>query len=168
VRPPVRARWDVRLQPRYGTVGVCIIDGQTRVEVVAALVALVQSLARLEFERPCGPEEELTAVEVIEENRFLAARDGMEALLIDVDSGERLPATEQLELVLGACHRHAELLGCGRELAALWPLAAETAPLASSRGPATATCDRSPPTPRRLPPRPPAETQPLIPARRAA
>jgi carboxylate-amine ligase len=117
--------WDVRLQPRYGTVEVRIMDGQTRVEDVAALAALVQSLARLEFERPCAPEEELTAVEVIEENRFLAARDGMEALLIDVDSGERIPAAEQLERVLGACQRHAELLGCARELAALRPLAAE-------------------------------------------
>jgi glutamate---cysteine ligase / carboxylate-amine ligase len=117
--------WDVRLQPRYGTVEVRIMDGQTRVEDVAALAALVQSLARLEFERPRTPAEELTPVELIEENRFLAARDGMEALLIDVDSGERIPATEQLELVLGACRRHAELLGCARELAALRPLAAE-------------------------------------------
>ena len=76
--------WDVRLQPRFGTVEVRIMDAQTTVEDVAALVALVQSLARLEFERPSSAEEEFTPVEVIEENRFLAARDGMEALLIDV------------------------------------------------------------------------------------
>jgi glutamate---cysteine ligase / carboxylate-amine ligase len=125
IADPTFLWWDVRLQPRYGTVEVRIMDGQTRVEDVAALAALVQSLARLEFERPCGPEEELMAAEVIEENRFLAARDGMEALLINVDSGERIPATEQLELVLGACQPHAELLGCARELAALRPLAAE-------------------------------------------
>jgi glutamate---cysteine ligase / carboxylate-amine ligase len=117
--------WDVRLQPRYGTVEVRIMDGQTTVEDVAALAALVQSLARLEFERPCAPEEELTAVEVIEENRFLAARDGMQALLIDAESGERIPAIERLELILGACQHHAELLGCQRELAALPALAAE-------------------------------------------
>ena len=117
--------WDVRLQPRYGTVEVRVMDAQTTVDGVAALAALVQSLARLEFERQCAPEEELMAVELIEENRFLAARDGMDALLIDVDSGERIPAIGQLELILGACRRHAELLGCERELAALPTLAAE-------------------------------------------
>ena len=74
--------WDVRLQPRFGTVEVRIMDAQTTVEDVAALVALVQSLARLEFERPSSAEEEFTPVEVVEDNRFLAARDGMEALLI--------------------------------------------------------------------------------------
>jgi glutamate---cysteine ligase / carboxylate-amine ligase len=116
--------WDIRLQPRYGTVEVRIMDAQTTVEDVAALAALVQSLARLEFERPSA-EEEFTPVEVIEENRFLAARDGMEALLIDADSGDRIPAIAQLELTLGACRPHAELLGCERELAALRPLAAE-------------------------------------------
>ena len=117
--------WDVRLQPRFGTVEVRIMDAQTTVEDVAALVALVQSLARLEFERPSSAEEEFTPVEVIQENRFLAARDGMEALLIDGVSGERIPAIGQLELTLAACERHAALLGCERELASLRPLAAE-------------------------------------------
>jgi glutamate---cysteine ligase / carboxylate-amine ligase len=115
--------WDVRLQPRYGTVEVRIMDGQTTVQDVAALAALVQSLARLELERPDAPGEEPTAIELIEENRFLAARDGMEALLIDVDSGERIAASAQLERIFTACHGHAELLGCERELAALRPFA---------------------------------------------
>jgi carboxylate-amine ligase len=117
--------WDVRLQPRFGTVEVRIMDAQTTVRDVAALVALVQCLARLEFERPYVLEDEHAAVEVIEENRFLAARDGMEACLIDGDSGERIPALGQLELTLAACERHAQLLGCERELAGLRPLAAE-------------------------------------------
>jgi carboxylate-amine ligase len=44
--------WDVRLQPRYGTVEVRIMDAQTTVEDVAAVAALVQSLAALELGAP--------------------------------------------------------------------------------------------------------------------
>ena len=53
--------WDARLQPRLGTVEVRIMDAQTTVEDVGALAALVQSLARLELERPDGPGTELPA-----------------------------------------------------------------------------------------------------------
>ncbi len=114
--------WDVRLQPRLGTVEVRIMDGQTTVEDVAALAALVQSLAHLELERP-DPGVEEPGTELVEEARFLAARDGMQALLIDVDSAARVPAIAQLDRVLAACHRHAERLGCARELAGLRALA---------------------------------------------
>ena len=40
--------WDVRLQPRWGTVEVRIMDAQTTVDDSAALVALVQSLVHME------------------------------------------------------------------------------------------------------------------------
>ena len=116
--------WDARLQPRLGTVEVRIMDAQTTIEDVGALAALVQSLARFELQRRDRRGEELPATELIAENRFLAARDGIDALLIDVDSGQRIPATAQLERILVACHRHAKRLGCERELAAVRPLAA--------------------------------------------
>jgi carboxylate-amine ligase len=106
--------WDVRLQPRLGTVEVRVMDGQTAVDDVAALAALIQSLASLELERPYRTADN---VEVIEENRFLAARDGMDAELIEFGSGERVAATAHLERILGACAAHAERLGCEHELA---------------------------------------------------
>ena len=65
------------------------------------------------------------AGEVIAENRFLAARDGMDARLIDVETGERIPAVVQLERLVEACRPHAEALGCTRELASLRGLAAD-------------------------------------------
>jgi len=109
--------WDVRLQPKLGTVEVRIMDGQTTVGDVGALAALVQSLASHELNRPDAPAEE--SVEVLEENRFLAARDGMQALLIDVDTGARVPAGAQLKRTLALCHRHARQLHCEHELDAL-------------------------------------------------
>jgi glutamate---cysteine ligase / carboxylate-amine ligase len=126
IADPTLLWWDVRLQPRYGTVEVRIMDGQTNVEDVAALAALVQSLARLELERPRPAADEPAAVEVIDENRFLAARDGMQALFIDVDSGRRVPAAAQLELILDACQSHARRLDCDREIGGLRRLAANT------------------------------------------
>jgi carboxylate-amine ligase len=109
--------WDVRLQPRYGTVEVRIMDGQSCLDDVAGVVALVQSLASVELERRDVPRAEPQTTELIEENRFRAARDGMAALLIDLRSGERVPAVEQLHSILGACRRHARRLGCEGELA---------------------------------------------------
>ncbi|HEY7076062.1 MAG TPA: YbdK family carboxylate-amine ligase [Solirubrobacteraceae bacterium] len=125
--------WDIRLQPRYGTVEVRIPDAQTTVEDVAAVAALVHSLARLELERPG---EEPPPIELIQENRFLAARDGMDAHLIDA-GGARTPAREQLARVLADCAPAARRLGCRRELAQVRDLAANTGAerqLASARG----------------------------------
>jgi carboxylate-amine ligase len=116
--------WDVRLQPRYGTVEVRIRDGQTTVEDVAAIAALVQSLASLELERRDAPGPRARTVELMEENRFLAARDGMAALMIDVHSGERIPAIVQLDRILSACRSHARRLRCEREIAAVHRLVA--------------------------------------------
>ena len=114
--------WDARLQPRYGTVEVRIMDAQTTVADVGAVAALVQSLALCELERPDTPEGGPTANELIEENRFLAARDGMQALLIA--SGGRIAAVDQLDEVLAACRPWADVLGCGRELEAVRRLGA--------------------------------------------
>jgi len=116
--------WDARLQPRYGTVEVRIMDAQTTVADVGAVAALVQSLALCELERPDTPEGGPTANELIEENRFLAARDGMQALLIDVASGGRIAAVDQLDEVLAACRPWADVLGCRRELGAVRGLGA--------------------------------------------
>jgi carboxylate-amine ligase len=126
VDDPSHLWWDVRLQPRLGTVEVRIMDGQTSVDDVAALAALIQALARFELQRPNRPGQGLPATELIAENRFLAARDGMDALLIDGDSGERVPASARLALILEACHGHAKRLDSEAELEAVRRLGATT------------------------------------------
>jgi glutamate---cysteine ligase / carboxylate-amine ligase len=112
--------WDARLQPRLGTIEVRIMDAQTRVRDTAALAALVQCLVRSEAQRPAAGEDDSrpTPPEVIEENRFLAARDGTRAQLIVPNAGCRMPVSELLPPVLELCAPHAVALGCEDELAA--------------------------------------------------
>ena len=76
----------------------------------------MQALASLELDRRDDPGAELRSDELVEENRFLAARDGIAALLIDELTRRRLPAIEGLERLLDACAPHARRLGCEREL----------------------------------------------------
>jgi carboxylate-amine ligase len=111
--------WDVRPQPRFGTVEVRILDAQATVAETAALCALVQSIARLEIEQHYASAELVSSQEVLDENRFLAARDGMEAKLIDPRLTRRVPARDQLAELLDACAPHATALGCEAELASV-------------------------------------------------
>ncbi len=108
--------WDVRPQPRFGTVEVRILDAQTTVAETAALAALIQCIARLEIEEGYVSERLVANQEALDENRFLAARDGMEAELIDPDTERRVPARELLARLLEACAPHARELCCEPEL----------------------------------------------------
>ena len=108
--------------PRYRYIGDAmrgLARREPTLDDVAGIVALVRSLAWLELAHPEDPGEKLPPVELVAESRFLAARDGMKALLIDPGRGHRVPALALLERVLHACRRHAYQLGCERELAAL-------------------------------------------------
>ena len=108
--------WDVRPQPRFGTVEVRIMDAQSTVADTGAIVALVQSIARLEIEENWISEKLLRLPEVLDENRFIAARDGMRADLIDPRVEARVPARELLAELLEACEPHARALGCPEAL----------------------------------------------------
>jgi carboxylate-amine ligase len=116
--------WDVRLQPRFATLEIRIMDAQTRLEPCAGLVALVQSLVRLEVYDGLAAPELVSAPEVLAENRFLAARDGVHAALIDPVAGRRIPMVESLGAILDACRGHAEDLGCADELELVREIAA--------------------------------------------
>jgi glutamate---cysteine ligase / carboxylate-amine ligase len=118
--------WDVRLQPRFGTVEIRVMDAQTRVADTAAIAALVQCLVRLEALEGHAPHALVTRPEVLEENRFLAARDGMQARLIDPSRELQRDAREWIEQLLAACAPHAADLGCTDELESVRDLAHAT------------------------------------------
>jgi glutamate---cysteine ligase / carboxylate-amine ligase len=117
VSEPTFLWWDVRPQPRFGTVELRVMDAQTRLSQTAALVALVQCLCRMEAEGEYASATAVEAYEVLVENRFLAARDGIESCLIEPELDRLVPATELLADILAACRPHAHELECDGELA---------------------------------------------------
>ena len=106
--------WDVRLQPSLGTVEVRVMDAQSQVRDVAPLVALIRSLARLELDDERSSPS--PSAEVLAENRFLAARDGMDARLIDPAVRCLIPVREMLDSLLAECRPQALALGCADAL----------------------------------------------------
>jgi carboxylate-amine ligase len=125
VPEPTFLWWDVRPQPRFGTVEVRIMDAQTTLPDTAAIAALVQCIVRAEIEGEDHLERSMPQ-EVLSENRFLAARDGMEADLIEPDLGRRVPARELLADLVAICGPHADALGCRDELEKVHALGAQT------------------------------------------
>jgi carboxylate-amine ligase len=115
--------WDARLQPAFGTLEVRVMDAQTRVEDTAALAALVQCLVRLEATAAPVEPTAADAPEVVAENRFIAARDGMDALLVDPPAWGRQPVGDRLSRLLAACAPLARALGCVAELSEVPALA---------------------------------------------
>jgi glutamate---cysteine ligase / carboxylate-amine ligase len=109
--------YDVRPHPRLGTIEIRAMDSQTRVEHTVALSALVVSLVKLLVEefasRVPAPDPPW---EILDENRWLAARHGLEAELLDHDSGTRSGVRELTESLLERLLPHAQELGCEREL----------------------------------------------------
>jgi glutamate---cysteine ligase / carboxylate-amine ligase len=114
--------WDVRLQPALGTVEVRVMDAQSQVRDIIPLVALIQSLARLELDGEPSPV--IPSAEVLAENCFLAARDGMDARLIDPAARCLIPVRELLDSLLADCRPHAIALGCAGALDRVQRLAA--------------------------------------------
>lgn len=113
---PTYLWWDVRPQPKLGTVEIRIMDVQSTLSATAALVALVQSLVRLEIIDGHAGAALVHAPEVLDENRFLAARDGVEAELVDPTRGRAVAVLEIASELMHACAPHAAALGCRAEL----------------------------------------------------
>ena len=93
--------WDVRLQPALGTVEVRALDAQSTAADNGPLAALVQSLARLELEDQ--PAESLISPEILAENRFLAARDGLDARLVDPAGSKLMPVRRLVVDLVDRC-----------------------------------------------------------------
>jgi len=108
--------WDVRPQPLLGTVEVRIMDAQSTLDATAALVALVQSLARLELVDGHADAALVHAPEVLDENRFLAARDGVDAELVDPVRNRAVSVIDIVAGLMISCAPHARALGCSEEL----------------------------------------------------
>jgi carboxylate-amine ligase len=110
--------WDLRPHPKLGTLEIRIPDAQTRLESVAGIVALVQSLVATladGFER--GEKAQIQPVTLISENKWRAARDGLNGRLIDLERDEERPAGEAVLALVERAGPAAARLGCREELA---------------------------------------------------
>jgi len=111
--------WDVRLHPRLGTIEIRICDAVTRVEDAVALAAFCQSLVKLYCEQHDSGVEIPSYHRILtSENKWLAARYGLEAPVMDLATGQRnrVPIAQLIRRTLKALEPHARELGCDREL----------------------------------------------------
>jgi glutamate---cysteine ligase / carboxylate-amine ligase len=109
--------WDVRPHPNLGTVEVRVCDAQTRLEHTIAIAALVQSMCKeLAEHHEAGYELGTYPQEMLEENKWLAARYGLQGELVDLPQSSRVAATELALRLVERLSPHAEELGCLREL----------------------------------------------------
>jgi carboxylate-amine ligase len=112
--------WDIRPAPRWGTIEVRVFDGiSTRAEL-GALVALVHCLI-VDLDRRFEAGENLPNLQPwhVKENKWRAARYGLDAeIILDSDSNERL-VTDDLNDLLEKLAPTAARIGCADELAAV-------------------------------------------------
>ena len=109
--------WDLRPHPKLGTIEVRVCDAQTRLESVAAIVALVQSLVCTLAERyERGGTLPIQPLTLIDENKWRATRYGLDGDLIDLERDEERPARDALAALVELAAPAAERLRCSREL----------------------------------------------------
>jgi glutamate---cysteine ligase / carboxylate-amine ligase len=111
--------WDVRLHPRLGTVEMRICDAVTRVEDAVAVAAFCQALVKHYSEQyDRGGEIPSYHRILTAENKWLAARYGLEAPVIDLATGRRnrVPVAQLVRRTLRDLEPHARELGSEGEL----------------------------------------------------
>jgi carboxylate-amine ligase len=111
--------WDIRLHPRLGTVEIRICDAVTRVEDAVAITAYCQALVKQLCERFDAGEEIPSYHRIlVTENKWLAARYGLEAPVMDLATGarNRMPVAQLIRRTLRELEPHA------RELDTEWEL----------------------------------------------
>jgi carboxylate-amine ligase len=111
--------WDVRPHPRFGTVEIRVMDAVPRIEDALAIAAYVQALVKKysdEYEAQGGLRSFHRVL--TSENKWLAARYGLEAPLIDLVTGSRnrVSAAQIVRRTVREIEPHARELGSEREL----------------------------------------------------
>jgi len=112
--------YDVRPHPRFGTVEVRVMDSQTRLEHTLGLTALVQAMVK-ELAEHFDSGEELSRYpyEMLDENKFLAARHGLEGELVDLPSRDRVRTKDLAHRLVDRLRGHCEDLGSAGALDAV-------------------------------------------------
>jgi carboxylate-amine ligase len=109
--------YDVRPHPNFGTVEIRAMDAQTRVEHTLALAAMIQAMVKeLAEHYEAGKQLARYPYEMLDENKWLAARHGMAGELVDLPSRDRVSAKQLARRLYDRLREHAQELGSEREL----------------------------------------------------
>ncbi|MBG84442.1 MAG: glutamate--cysteine ligase [Phycisphaerae bacterium] len=117
IHSPREIWWDVRPVARFGTVEIRVMDTPMTMEHLLGLVAMTQCIVSglsSEIDRgmylvDCHPM-------IARQNKWHAARYGLDATLADPDTMHAIPARQQARLLLDLCQPLSEKLGCAEEL----------------------------------------------------
>jgi carboxylate-amine ligase len=110
--------WDIRPHPGFGTVELRMSDSMHTMREILALAALAQCLV-YDMSRRIEAGETLPSLHhwVLKENKWRAARFGLDTNLIENNDGDNRPIGELIELTVNDLAGTAELLGCAAQLA---------------------------------------------------
>ena len=109
--------WDLRPSDRYPTLEMRITDVCTRVEDAVAIASMYRCLARMLFRLRVANQRWRTYSRfLINENRWLAQRHGVEGKLIDFGAGAAVPYTQLIEELIELVSQDAEALDCVDEI----------------------------------------------------
>ncbi|HEY1539323.1 MAG TPA: carboxylate-amine ligase [Solirubrobacteraceae bacterium] len=109
--------YDVRPHPNLGTIEIRCCDSQTRVEHTVALTALIQAMVK-ELAEHYEEGKQLAAYpwQMLDENKWLAARHGLEGEIVDLPSSERVGTRALTRRLLDRLTPHAQDLGSASAL----------------------------------------------------
>jgi carboxylate-amine ligase len=104
--------YDVRPHPQFGTVEIRVCDSQTRVEHTVGLATLIQAMVK-ELAEHFDSGEELSEYpwEMLDENKWLASRHGLEGELVDLPSADRVQTRALARRLIDRLREHAQDLG---------------------------------------------------------
>jgi carboxylate-amine ligase len=109
--------YDVRPHPNFGTVEIRACDSQTRAEHTLALTALIQAMVKELAEHfDAGKELSEYPLQMLDENKWLAARHGLDGDLVDLPSSDKVATKELARRLVDRLRPHAEDLGSAAEL----------------------------------------------------
>lgn len=110
-------RWDVRPVPRFGTVEMRICDGLSSLDDIAAITALTQCLVHdMSMSIEAGYKIPIMPAWFRVENKWRAARYGLDAIIILNAQGDEMLVTDHLRAEVKRLAPVAEQLGCSEEL----------------------------------------------------
>jgi carboxylate-amine ligase len=114
--------WDIRPHPRLGTIEIRVCDAVAQLDDAIAITAFCQALVKHYAERFDAGQEIPSYHRILTtENKWLAARYGLEAPVMDLLTGRRNrePVSRMIRRTLKTIEPHARELGSEAELAGI-------------------------------------------------